>query len=98
MSTVVAAPPGKKKRLRKAIAGAAVALLIFLGVAALYLNSDSFRKSVRNKVVAQLEHMTGGKVELQSLDWKWTSLHRWKTRIIKFTQYLAIILLIKNIS
>ncbi|HJT53654.1 MAG TPA: translocation/assembly module TamB domain-containing protein [Candidatus Angelobacter sp.] len=75
MSTVVAAPPGKKKRLRKAIAGAAVALLIFLGVAALYLNSDSFRKSVRNKVVAQLEHMTGGKVELQSLDWKWTSLH-----------------------
>lgn len=74
MSTVVAAPPGKKKRLRRAFAGAGIVLLIFLGLAALYLNSDSFRQSVRNRVVAQLEHMTGGRVELQSLDWKWTSL------------------------
>jgi translocation and assembly module TamB len=74
VSTVVAAPPGKKKRLRRAFAGAGIVLLILLGLAALYLNSDSFRQSVRNKVVAQLEHMTGGRVELQSLDWKWTSL------------------------
>lgn len=75
MSTLVAAPPGKKKRPRRAIWVVALALLVFLGVAVLYLNSDSFLQVVRNKVVAQLERMTGGKVELQSLDWKWTSFH-----------------------
>jgi translocation and assembly module TamB len=75
MSTLVAAPPGKKKRLRRAIWVVVVTLFIFLGIPALYLNSDSFRQVLRNKVVAQLERMTGGKVELQSLDWKWTSLH-----------------------
>ena len=44
MSTLVAAPPGKKKRLRRAIWVVVVALFIFLGIAALYLNSDSFRQ------------------------------------------------------
>ena len=75
MSTVVAAPPGKKRRLRSVVAGAVIALLLAFAVLVLYLNSDSFRQVVRNKVVAQLERMTGGKVELQSLDCKWISMH-----------------------
>lgn len=74
MSTVVAAPPAKKRRLRKALV---LAILVFLALCAglvFYLNSDSFQQSVRRKVIAQLERMTGGKVELQTLGWKWTSL------------------------
>jgi translocation and assembly module TamB len=75
MSTAVAAPPGKKRRLRNVAAGVVIALILAFMVLVLYLNSDSFRQLVRKKVVAQLEQMTGGKVELQSLDCKWISMH-----------------------
>lgn len=74
MSTVVAAPPGRTRRWRYAIWIAVSVLFLFFVALGFYLNSDSFRQSVRNKVVTQLERMTGGRVELQSLDWKWTTL------------------------
>jgi translocation and assembly module TamB len=74
MSTVVAAPPGRRRRWRYAIWIAVLALFLFFVALGFYLNSNSFRQSVRNKVVTQLERMTGGRVELQSLDWKWTTL------------------------
>ena len=74
MSTVVAAPPGRRRRWRYAIWIAVSVLFLVFVALGFYLNSDSFRQSVRNKVVTQLERMTGGKVELQSLDWKWTTL------------------------
>jgi len=51
--------------------------MVFLGLfAALawYLNSDSFRETVRARVVADLERMTGGKVEIQSFTWKLSTL------------------------
>ena len=63
--------PGKKRRSRKrgrVILGIILlAAVVWLG---LYLRSDAFREWVLRKVVAQLELMTGGKVEIQSFDWK----------------------------
>lgn len=40
--------------------------VIWLG---LYLRSDALRELVRQKVIAELELVTGGKVEIQSLTW-----------------------------
>ena len=74
MSTLVAAPPGRKRRFRKVLVIAGLVLVILFAALIVYLNGASFQQSVRNKVVAELERITGGKVELQSLDWKWTSL------------------------
>jgi translocation and assembly module TamB len=45
-----------------------------LGGLALYLNSDSFRQKVHDRVVAELEHMTGGKVEIESFSWQLSTL------------------------
>jgi translocation and assembly module TamB len=49
-----------------------LSLLLLSGVAGLvgWLNSDNFREMVRARVVAELEHMTGGRVELDSFSWK----------------------------
>src|SRR5882672_4574532 len=64
--------PKKRKFRRTKIIG--VILLGLLAGLAIYLNSDSFRETVRGKVVAELERMTGGKVEIQSFDWKLSQL------------------------
>lgn len=74
MSTLVAAPPGRARRWLYAIWIALFLLFVFFVGLGFYLNSDSFRQSVRIKVVTELERITGGRVELQSLDWKWTTL------------------------
>ena len=74
MSTLVAAPPGKKRRLGRRLIITGSVLLALLAALLLYLNSDSFRQTVRAKVITELERMTGGRVELQSLDWKLSSM------------------------
>jgi translocation and assembly module TamB len=68
-------PPQKKKRrwLKRLVVIAAVFLVLFAALS-LYLNSDSFRETVRARVVADLERMTGGKVEITSFTWKLSSL------------------------
>lgn len=73
MSSAVAAPPKKKRRVPWR---AAALLLLIASLAGLfvYLNSDSFRETVRARVVIELERMTGGKVEIASFTWKLTSL------------------------
>lgn len=45
-------------------------LLIAVVWLGLYLRSDAFRDLVRRKVIAELELVTGGKVEIQSFNWK----------------------------
>jgi translocation and assembly module TamB len=75
--TVVAAPPaskGKKRRLRLALLVAVAALAVLVAGLALYLNSDSFRETMRARVVAELERATGGKVEIESFTWKLSTL------------------------
>ena len=51
--------PGKRKLLRVAVISGLglVAVLIGLG---LYLNSGSFRETVRQRVIGELHQMTGG--------------------------------------
>jgi translocation and assembly module TamB len=61
--------PRRRRRigLRLFVGLALFAVIISAG---LYLDSDSFRNKVRLKVVHELELMTGGRVELSSLEWK----------------------------
>src|SRR5947209_4043783 len=68
---------GKPAQRRKfSIVGLIVGVLllsIFIG-AALYIKSSSFNALVRSKVVATLEDVTGGSVELKSLRWNISKL------------------------
>ncbi|MFB3916040.1 MAG: translocation/assembly module TamB domain-containing protein [Terriglobales bacterium] len=54
----------------------AIAILgtVLLAFAAWYLNSSHFNQYVRNRVVARLEQITGGRVELKSLRWNLSRL------------------------
>jgi translocation and assembly module TamB len=81
----VATPPGvekKKKRWPRRLAIALGLLLALLAGAVLYLDSDSFRQTVRARVVADLERMTGGKVEIESFNWQ---LSNWQFEIRNVT-------------
>ncbi|HWZ43465.1 MAG TPA: translocation/assembly module TamB domain-containing protein [Candidatus Saccharimonadales bacterium] len=49
-------------------------LLALMGGLSLYLQSDSFREVLRRKVITELEAVTGGKVEIESLSWRLTRL------------------------
>ena len=73
---VVAAPPAQKGKRRwpRRVAIVLIVLLALLGGLALYLNSASFRQRVHARVVAELEHMTGGKVEIESFTWRLSTL------------------------
>ena len=71
-----ASPPIQKKKrhwLRRLGIATAVFLVLFAALA-WYLNSDSFRETVRTRVIADLERMTGGKVEIESFTWKLSTL------------------------
>jgi len=70
------ANPEKRQRRFKWVQ-AAVGLLLLGGVAGLaaYINSGSFREKVRARVEAELERMTGGRVEMQSFTWNLSRLH-----------------------
>ena len=66
-------PPVRRKRKWLRLIVPAFLLLLIVS-AVIYLNSDSFRESVRRRVVAELERTSGGKVELQSFRWKLSKL------------------------
>ncbi|HZD93544.1 MAG TPA: hypothetical protein VE133_04775, partial [Candidatus Sulfotelmatobacter sp.] len=73
----VAVPPvhtGKKRRWLRRLAIVAAVLLALLAGLAFYLNSDSFRQTVRARVISDLERMSGGKVEIESFTWKLSAL------------------------
>jgi translocation and assembly module TamB len=67
-----AGPPKPKNRKRQAVIG--IILLSAVIVAGLYLSSDSFADRVRLKVIAKLEEITGGRVELKQFRWKLSKL------------------------
>jgi translocation and assembly module TamB len=64
----------KKRRWFRWLIVAASVFLVLLVALVLYLNSDSFRETVRARVVADLERMTSGKVEIESFNWKFSTL------------------------
>ncbi|MCU1219340.1 MAG: hypothetical protein JWN42_537 [Candidatus Angelobacter sp.] len=53
---------------------AAVLGLLLVGLL-MYLNSGSFREAVRQRVMAELRQMTGGRVEVESFTWNLSTLH-----------------------
>ena len=58
--------PTRKRPNRRAIAGLSLtAILLVLGW---YVNSHGFRERVRLAVIAKLQQVTGGEVELKSLN------------------------------
>jgi translocation and assembly module TamB len=65
---------GTKRRFKLAQALVGVVLLGVVVGLGLYLNSESFRQRVRGRIVAELERMTGGRVELQSFTWNLSKL------------------------
>ena len=65
--------PVKRRSLRQTVYGSLV-LISFLCLA-WYLTSDSFREVMRVRLIAQLEEITGGKVELGRFDWNLARLH-----------------------
>lgn len=76
-STEVANLPAgtaKKRRFRWMLVIAALVLLALMGGLTIYLNSDSFRETVRARVIADLERATGGRVEIGSFTWKLSEL------------------------
>ncbi|HEY6968269.1 MAG TPA: translocation/assembly module TamB domain-containing protein [Candidatus Angelobacter sp.] len=64
----------RKRRFKRGQAVLGTLLLIIVVWFGLYLRSDAFRELVRRKVVAELEVVTGGKVEIQSFTWKLSKL------------------------
>lgn len=54
-------------------AGAVVLFLLFAGIAGIFLlRSEWLRENVRKTIVAELEKVTGGRVELGAFDFDWT--------------------------
>jgi translocation and assembly module TamB len=67
--------PKKKRRFKWSLAIAGSLLLAGFVALVVWLNSDGFRNLVRARVVAQLERMTGGSVELESFTWNLSRLN-----------------------
>jgi translocation and assembly module TamB len=63
-------PPEQKRRRGRAWPIVSLVLLGAIVSAGLYLRSDAFREYLRKKVVAELELITGAKVEIHSLTWR----------------------------
>jgi translocation and assembly module TamB len=64
--TDAGAMPGRRKWGRRLLL-AALGVLLSLGGLAWYATTDSFQEMVRRRVVAELERVTGGRVELASI-------------------------------
>ncbi|MGZ4858092.1 MAG: translocation/assembly module TamB domain-containing protein [Candidatus Angelobacter sp.] len=69
------ATPTKKRKLRRLLIITALTLAPLLAGLVFYLNSGSFRETVRQRVIAELRQMTGGTVEVESFTWNLSKLH-----------------------
>jgi translocation and assembly module TamB len=67
-------PQRKKRQFKWTQAILGTLLLVSVVWLGFYLRSDAFRELVRKKVVAELELVTGGRVEIQSLTWNLSRL------------------------
>ena len=53
--------PAKKRKLRRLLILTGLALVVVLVGLGFYLNSNSFRETVRQRVIAELRQMTGAR-------------------------------------
>src|SRR5438046_468278 len=65
-------PPKPRSRKRAMILAGVFLAVVLAG--AWYLRSDYFLAQVRNKVIAELEQITGGRVELKAFTWNLSQL------------------------
>jgi translocation and assembly module TamB len=65
---------GKRSRWWKWLAGIGVLVVAGVLVAGWYLTSDSFKEWARRRLVAELEEITGGRVEVGSFRWNLSRL------------------------
>src|SRR4051812_33990546 len=73
MSDQTASNPKPRSKRRKIFLAMAAAVLL-LGGGLWYLNSSVFEELVRERVIAELERSTGGRVDLPSFEWHITKL------------------------
>ncbi|HXB21370.1 MAG TPA: translocation/assembly module TamB domain-containing protein [Candidatus Solibacter sp.] len=64
----------RSKRFRRIRATIGIVLLSLVVGLVLFLNSNAFQEKVRKRIIAELELMTGGKVEIQSFTWSLSRL------------------------
>ena len=69
------ATPAKKRKLTRFLILSCLVLAAVMAGVFFYLNSGSFRETVRQTVIAELRQMTGGKVEVESFTWNLSTLH-----------------------
>lgn len=69
------ATPAKKRKLRRFVIFTCLALVVVVTGLLIYLNSGSFRETVRQRVITELRQMTGGTVEVESFTWNLSTLH-----------------------
>jgi translocation and assembly module TamB len=69
------ATPAKKRTLRRFVIFTCLALAVVVTGFWVYLNSGSFRETVRQRVIAELQQMTGGKVQVETFTWNLSTLH-----------------------
>ncbi|HKF49136.1 MAG TPA: hypothetical protein VKB38_17385, partial [Terracidiphilus sp.] len=60
----------KRRRLWWNTAGAAVALAGIVGALVLWANSEQAQNLVRERLVSQIQNVTGGRVEMRSFKWR----------------------------
>ncbi len=66
--------PPRSKRFKGIRAAIALLLLSLVAGLLFFLNSSAFQDRVRRRVIAELELVTGGKVEIQSFTWSLSRL------------------------
>jgi len=65
----------RRSRLILVISGALLGLVCILAVTAVFvLRSGWFREQVRERIVAEAERVTGGRIELGSFDFAWSTM------------------------
>src|SRR3954462_2888386 len=72
---IASATPAKRRKLRRFVIFIFLALVVMVIGLLIYLNSGSFRETVRQRVIAELRQMTGGRVELEPFTWDLSTLH-----------------------
>ena len=60
-------PPARRRILRKLLLAFCLFSMLGFGLLGWYVTTDSFQQRMRNRVVAELESATGGRVELGEL-------------------------------